>query len=189
MAKRKIILTQKQLDEIVGGGNSGYFDNSEVKNYSINTNADGYGGKPTTTDDVSKTMPTYFGKFRCVTMREDNERLKHKTFGSANGEPGKSYDATKMTISRANAAKETMQTGATQDVKDKAAQTLQNMQKNNNVDLQTLGNQYKAAKSVDKSIRKNKVANGEQVLKSAPKNANNGKAHSIKTDNAIINFK
>lgn len=194
MSNRTIILTQKQLDEIIGGGNSPYFDNAQVPNNSINISTNGNDDETTQTSDYySKDMPRgswYFGRMGINTIHEENKNLKNKIFGSTYGSEGKKYSNTKTTLSRAKKAKETMMTGATQEIKNKAAKTYNTMQNNNDVDLNILDNQYKAAKNIDKNIRNNKVKNGERVLKSTTKESGNGKAHSIKqTNNGFITYK
>lgn len=193
MSKRTVIITQKQLDEIVGGGNSPYFDNAEVPNNAnlISTNGD---DNETTQigDFFSKEMPRssyYFGRMGINPIHEENQNLKNKTFGSTYNDNGKSYSNTKTTLHRAQKAKETMMTGATQAIKDKAAQTYRTMQNNNDIDLNVLQNQYDSAKNIDKNIRDNKVKNGEPILKSTTKDSGNGKAHSVKqTNNGFITY-
>jgi hypothetical protein len=190
MSKRTIILTQQQLDEIVGGGNSPYFDGESVPNNAtyISTNGDS-DETHQTTDDFAASLPRWsYNRFGAMSMREENARLVQKKYGAIDGNPGKSYEATKKTISRMNKAKETAQTGATPDIKAKAAKTLQNMQNNNDIDLNTLENQYTASKNIDANERKKKVQNGERVLKSAPKTGV-GTAHSVKTDTGVITYK
>lgn len=193
MAKKTLILTQKQLDEIIGGElNSDYFDNSPVPNFSTEIHSDGYGQETKTTSQVyANQLPR--GEFRMLGATrinesgEDNQRLSKMKFGASNNDgnnDGKSLSATKTTLSRANKAIETMKTGATQTEKNAAKQTLKRMQ--SNTDLNTLKNQYTAAKNNDKSIRQNKVRNGQQVIKSAPKTGQ-GTAHSPK--NGIITYK
>jgi hypothetical protein len=192
MSKRTIILTQHQLDEIVGGGgNSPYFDGESVPNNANLISTNGSSDKTNqTTDNFASSLPRgTYNRMGVMSMHEENARLAQKKFGAKDGNPGKSYEATKKTVSRMNQAKKTMQTGATQDIKNQAAKTLQNMQNNNNIDLNTLENQYTISKNIDANDRKKKVQNGERVLKSAPKTGV-GTAHTVKTNNnSFITYK
>ena len=200
MAKKKIILTQKQLDEICGD-NSTYLDGLALtpdlaNNYSneITTNGhmdDNY-PEPTTTDDLAKDMTNntrgYWGlrgmgsvsTIREMTkkeweqkrvLKEDNQRLKHRTFGTTTDSEGKSYDATKKNISRYKLAAQKAKSGSPEE-KQKALKTMQKMQDNWS-GLDVAMNQYETAKMVDKQINPG--------IKSAPKNSGNGKAHTKKT--------
>ena len=206
MARKKIILTQRQLDEICGD-NSTYLDGLALtpdlsSNYSneITTNGDIEDAypEPITTDDLASDMTNntrgYWGlrgmgsvsTIREVTKKdwekefvvaEDNLRLKNRVFGTTNDEEGKSYDATKKNISRYNIAAQKAKSG-TPEEKQKALKTMQKMQKNWG-GLNIARNQYETAKAVDKQINPG--------IKSAPKNAGNGKAHTKKTpENGIF---
>lgn len=206
MARKKIILTQRQLDEICGD-NSTYLDGLALtpdlsNNYSneITTNGDIEDAypEPITTDDLASDMTNntrgYWGlrgmgsvsTIREVTKKdwekefvvaEDNLRLKNRVFGATNDEEGKSYDATKKNISRYNIAAQKAKSG-TPEEKQKALKTMQKMQKNWG-GLNIARNQYETAKAVDKQINPG--------IKSAPKNAGNGKAHTKKTpENGIF---
>lgn len=206
MARKKIILTQRQLDEICGD-NSTYLDGLALtpdlsSNYSneITTNGDIEDAypEPITTDDLASDMTNntrgYWGlrgmgsvsTIREVTKKdwekefvvaEDNLRLKNRVFGITNDEEGKSYDATKKNISRYNIAAQKAKSG-TPEEKQKALKTMQKMQKNWG-GLNIARNQYETAKAVDKQINPG--------IKSAPKNAGNGKAHTKKTpENGIF---
>lgn len=206
MTRKKIILTQRQLDEICGD-NSTYLDGLALtpdlsSNYSneITTNGDIEDAypEPITTDDLASDMTNntrgYWGlrgMGSVSTIREmskaewqnrnvfteDNQRLKNRTFGATNDSEGKSYDATKKNISRYNIAAQKAKSG-TPEEKQKALKTMQKMQKNWS-GLGVASNQYETAKKIDKQIK--------PVIKSAPKNAGNGKAHTKKTpDNGIF---
>jgi hypothetical protein len=206
MARKKLILTQRQLDEICGD-NSTYLDGLALtpdlsSNYSneITTNGDIEDAypEPITTDDLASDMTNntrgYWGlrgmgsvsTIREVTKKdwekefvvaEDNLRLKNRVFGTTNDEEGKSYDATKKNISRYNIAAQKAKSG-TPEEKQKALKTMQKMQKNWG-GLNIARNQYETAKAVDKQINPG--------IKSAPKNAGNGKAHTKKTpENGIF---
>lgn len=202
MARKKIILTQRQLDEICGD-NSTYLDGLALtpdlsSNYSneITTNGDIEDAypEPITTDDLASDMTNntrgYWGlrgmgsvsTIREVTKKEwekefiineDNQRLKNRVFGATSDSEGKSYDATKKSISRYRIAAQKAKSGSPED-KQKALRTMQKMQ-NNWSGLGVATNQYETAKAVDKQINPG--------IKSAPKNAGNGKAHTKKTPN------
>ena len=202
MARKKIILTQRQLDEICGD-NSTYLDGLALtpdlsSNYSneITTNGDIEDAypEPITTDDLASDMTNntrgYWGlrgmgsvsTIREVTkkewekefiLNEDNQRLKNRVFGATSDSEGKSYDATKKSISRYRIAAQKAKSGSPED-KQKALRTMQKMQ-NNWAGLGVATNQYETAKAVDKQINPS--------IKSAPKNAGNGKAHTKKTPN------
>jgi len=194
MSKRTVILTQKQLDEIVTGKNTSYFDGDDSLDYANKITTDGNSSKTIMyTDKSAATRPLSNYGTGVASLREANQDLVNKEFGAKDCHPGKSYEATKKEVSRANQAKETMQTGATQDIKNKAAQTLQtmenNIESNNGIDLKTLGGQYINAKNISKRQKRIKKENGESILKSTPKNVGNGKAHSIKTNNGFITYK
>lgn len=85
-----------------------------------------------------------------------NERLKNIQFGATEGEKGKSYDATKMALSRKRAAEKKLANGATPEIKMKAAKTLNTMKKNWN-GIDAAQTQYDAAKAADKTIQANKL--------------------------------
>jgi hypothetical protein len=110
-------------------------------------------------------------------INEDNQRLKNREFGATRNSESKGYDATKKNISRFNIAAQKAKSG-TPEEKQKALKTMQRMQ-NNWGGLNVAMNQYETAKKVDKQINPG--------IKSAPKSAGNGKAHSKKTpDNGIF---
>lgn len=198
MKRKKIILTQKQLDEICGD-NFTYLDGLALTpdlpdNYSneITTNGsiDNAYPDPTTTDDLAHDMTNntrgYWGlrgmgsvstiremtkkSWEKIIFNEDNVRLKNRKFGATSDSEGKSYDAAKKNISRYNIAAKKVKCG-TPEEKRKALKTVQKM-KNNWGGLGVAMNQYETAKEVDKQINPG--------IKSAPKNAGNGKAHSKK---------
>jgi hypothetical protein len=205
MARKKLILTQRQLDEICGD-NSTYLDGLALtpdlsSNYSneITTNGDIEDAypEPITTDDLASDMTNntrgYWGlrgmgsvstiremtkkEWEQEIINEDNQRLKNREFGATRNSEGKGYDATKKNISRFNIAAQKAKSG-TPEEKQKALKTMQRMQ-NNWGGLNVAMNQYETAKKVDKQINPG--------IKSAPKSAGNGKAHSKKTpDNGIF---
>ena len=197
MRRKKIILTQKQLDEICGD-NFTYLDGLALTpdladNYSneISTNGsiDNAYPDPTTTDDLAHDMTNntrgYWGlrgmgsvsTIREISKKdwekeslETNQHLTGRTFGATSETPGKSYAAVTTNKSRLNKAiKQSKSTNPL--LKQKALNTIQKMQ-NNGSTSRVAFNQYETAKKVDKQINPG--------IKSAPKNAGNGKAHSKK---------
>lgn len=198
MSKKKIILSQRQLDEICGG-NSTYLDGlalspdiGNVFSNEVSTDGaieNGY-PLPTTTDDyadVSTNNNRGFwslrgmgsihtiremtkGEWEANMLSEENERLLNRNFGATNDSEGKGYYATLKNKSRYENAKNTVQSG-TPEEKRKALKTIERMKKNwPGIDVAI--NQYETAKKVDKTIKPR--------MKSAPKNSGNGKAHSPK---------
>ena len=198
MRRKKIILTQKQLDEICGD-NFTYLDGLALTpdladNYSneISTNGsiDNAYPDPTTTDDLAHDMTNntrgYWGlrgmgsvsTIREISKKdwekeilETNQHLTGRTFGATSETPGKSYAAVTTNKSRLNKAIKQSKS-ANPLLKQKALNTIQKMQ-NNGSTSRVAFNQYETAKEVDKQINPG--------IKSAPKNAGNGKAHSKKT--------
>lgn len=198
---KKIILSQKQLDEICGD-NSTYLDglaltpdieNNFANEITPNGKIDGGYSKPLTTDDFAETLTNnvrgYFGlrgagsvstiremskkEWEEKILNEDNERLKYRKFGATDNSEGKGYYATKKNINRFNKASQTAKNGNPVE-KAKALKTMQRMQQNWS-GLSTAINQYETAKRVDNQIKPG--------IKSAPKNSGNGKAHSKKNPN------
>lgn len=101
-----------------------------------------------------------------------NARLKNRTFGASYNDSGKSYDATKMAVSRQNAAKKKLNS-ADPEERASGAETLRKMHQNwGNLDV--AADQYKNAKLGDK------IAQQGKPIKSAPKQSGNGKAHTPK---------
>lgn len=207
MGTKKIILTQKQLDEICGN-NATYLDGMSLTpdlrdNYSneisVNGSIEGGYPEPQTTDDLASDFTNNNRSFwglrgmgSISTLREmskkeweenflieDNQRLKHRTFGATSDSEGKSYDATKKNLSRLHIAQEKLKSGNREE-KQKANKTIQRMKKNwSGIDV--AANQYETAKKVDKNIK--------PAMKSAPKISGNGKAHSPKnpTNGVFLN--
>jgi len=178
MAKKRIILNKEQLDEVCGW-DSTYLDSMSTNPDlgavgSSETSADGFldhgYADNMTSDEYADAMynASMYGRLRGLApmmyrvpdevfeeREHGNERLAGRTFGAGNGDKGKSYDATKMAISRKRAAEKRMQTGATQDIRDKAAKTLDRMRSNwgNIDDAET---QYDTAKNLDKAVMADK---------------------------------
>lgn len=204
MGKKKLILTQKQLDEICGD-NSTYLDGlaltpdlGNIYSNEITTNGaiDNAYPKPTTTDDyASDTTNNVRGywnlrgmgsvstlremskkEWENLILNEENSRLKLRNFG---GKDGQSYYSVLKSKKRLEDAEKKLKNGS-QEEKVKANKTINRMIKNNpNIKLAI--QQYETAKKVDKDIR--------PAMKSAPKNSGNGKAHSPKkpTNGVFIN--
>ena len=139
---------------------------------------DGY-ADPTTTDDVSRditnnwrgnaklhgmgpitvremTVKEWREKYLGEELEHGNERLKNVRFGAKDGSTGKSYDATKMALSRKRKAEEKLNNGSTPEEKMKAAKTLSTMKRNWD-GIDNAEAQYNAAKSLDKSVQANKA--------------------------------
>lgn len=155
---------------------------------------------PTTTDDKAKEMVNNWrgnaklSGMGAVTIREmsksdwltenifneesehGNARLKNKIFGASNGQQGKSYDATKMAISRKNKAEEKLN-NIDPEIQAQGAETLKKMHKNWD-GLDIADSQYSAAKVSDKISQNNKPEGTK--IKSSPKMSGNGKGHSNK---------
>lgn len=213
MSKKKIIITQKQLDEICGA-DFAYLDGLALRPdmgdiFSTETVADGavddgY-ADPVTADDYSHDLTNDWrgnaklagmgpgkvnftpnlaiaGAIREMSKKDweanlmaeeeehGNARLKHMKFGAKDGEQGKNYDATKMNLSRYNAA-ETKSKSTDPTLKQQGLSTMATMEKNW-PGIKNAQVQYRAAKQGDKSNQKH--------IASAPKQDGNGKAHSPK---------
>lgn len=160
---------------------------------------------PTTTDDRSHTMTNdWRGNAKMngmgpITVREmkkgdwenkvlaneesehGNARLINRQFGAKDGQQGKSYTATKMAISRKNAAERKLANG-TPEEKQKAMKTLQRMKKNWD-GIDAAEQQYSAAKLSDEVTQRTKM--GPKIA-SAPKVSGNGQAHTP-TDGVFLN--
>ena len=156
MRRKKIILTQKQLDEICGD-NFTYLDGLALTpdladNYSneISTNGsiDNAYPDPTTTDDLAHDMTNntrgYWGlrgmgsvsTIREISKKdwekeilETNQHLTGRTFGVTSETPGKSYAAVTTNKSRLNKAIKQSKS-ANPLLKQKALNTIQKMQNN-----------------------------------------------------------
>ena len=201
MGKKKIILTQKQLDEICGD-NSTYLDGlamtpdlGDIYSTEVTTNGSIDGAYPDsmTTDDFASDTTNnnrgYWGlrgmgsvstiremtkkDWEKIIFNEDNQRLKYRNFGATADSKAKGYDATKKNISRYRIAAEKAKTG-TPEEKAKANKTMQKMQ-NNWPGLGVATNQYETAKKIDKQIK--------PPINSVSKTSGNGKAHSKKEPN------
>lgn len=190
MAKKTLILSQQQLDEICGGDSS-YLDGLTMTpdmpdvfadEISADGTVDNGYADATTTDDIAHDLTnSWRGNAKLhgmgpVTVRENimsvrewrnkylreeqehgNARLKNLQFGAKDGQAGKSYGATKTALCRKRAAEKTAQTGATPEIKQKAANTVAKM-RNNWSGIDNAQTQYNAAKAGDKAVVSNKPA-------------------------------
>lgn len=202
MANKKIILTQEQISKICEGEDFVYLsdlaskpDLGDIYSTEVSTDGsieDGY-PTPTTTDDKANTMVNNWrGNAKLagmggIVVREmtkkdweksnivgeesehGNARLKNRKFG---GEDGKTYTATKMAVSRKNAAEKRARSNDPIERK-KGMETLRKMH-NNWSELDVADAQYSGAKLGDKITQ-----NGKPIT-SAPKESGNGKAHTPK---------
>lgn len=188
---KKIILSQKQLDEICGG-NSEYLDGlgekPDVGNiFSTEVSTDGsvdHGyPNPTTTDDFANTLTNNWSRSYglkssgAVTLREmskkewenmmteehehGNKRLKQRVFGGEH--EVKKYGSAKRSINRLKNAERNLKNGSP-EMKRKAAQTIRTMKKNWK-DIDVAKSQYDTAKYNDKLIQQNKI---EKTVTSDP---------------------
>ena len=143
-----------------GSVESGYADPTATDDYSGDMtndwrgNAKLHGLGPIT---VREWKEKYLKQVGTIDEEQEhgNARLKNATFGAKNGEAGKSYDATKMALSRKRKAEEKMRNGSTPEEKRQGARTLSRM-KNNWNGLDNAETQYNAAKAVDKTIQQNR---------------------------------
>ena len=205
MAKKKIILSQEQIEKICEGEDFVYLRDLASKPdmgdvYSTEVSADGNIDdgypNPITTDDRSHTMTNdWRGNAKLagmgpIVVREMSKKDWAKSFIGEESEHGnerlkyrqygadgdvKSYSATKMAVSRKNRAEDKLRNGSDEE-KIKAAKTLNKMH-NNWSGLDAASVQYSAAKASDKAIRS--AQDGPKIA-SAPKERGNGKAHTPK---------
>jgi hypothetical protein len=207
---KKIILSQKQLDEICGS-NSTYLDGlaltpdiGNIFSTEVTTDGsldDGY-PDPTTTDDFSKTLANNWrgnAKLRGmgpITVREMAKKDWENVILNEEHEHGN--QRLKSRVFGATQDSEAKGYGATKKnvsrfniaqnklkngnpvEKAEAAKTVKRM-RDNWPGIDVAKNQYETAKTTDKTIQKNKIG---PKIKSAPKNSGNGKGHSPK--NGII---
>lgn len=144
-----------------GGVEKGYADATTTDDVakdltnSWRGNAKLHGMGPITVRENVMTVKEWKSRYLGEEHEHGNERLKNVQFGAKDGEEGKSYGATKTALCRKRAAEETMLTGATQGIKQKAANTVATM-KDNWDGIDNAETQYNAAKSNDKMIVANK---------------------------------
>lgn len=133
---------------------------------------------------VHETRKSEWTKVNLVDEESEhgNMRLRNRKFGAKDGQPGKSYTATKMAISRKKRAEEKLHNG-TPDEKVKAQKTLRRMKSNWN-GIDAAEQQYSSAKLSDSIIQGNKLG---PKIKSAPKTIGNGQAHTPKEPGVFLN--
>ena len=203
MAQKTLILSKKQLDEIVGG-DCNYFDGMDStpdaapdagNKISVEGPVDRGYAFPTTADDISHTMTNNnrgfattrgIGRIRESKKKDwealnifneekehGNARLVNRNFGSTNGDGGKSYSATKTAICRKKKAEQNLNSNDPA-LQHKGAETLAKMRQNW-AGLDAADKQYQGAKMADNAMNK--------TIKSAPKESGNGMAHTPKKVN------
>lgn len=207
---KKIILSQKQLDEICGG-NSDYLDGlaltpdiGNIFSNEITTDGsldNGY-PNPTTTDDFANTLTNNWrGNAKLkgmgpISIREMNKKEWENNILNEEHEHGNQRLKTRVfggtQDSEAKGYDATKKNVSRFNIaqnklkngnpieKTKAAKTIKRM-RDNWSGIDVAKNQYETAKNIDKTIQKNKIG---PKIKSAPKNSGNGKSHSPK--NGII---
>ena len=199
MAKKTLILSQKQLDEICGG-DSTYLDGlslnpDKAEDYSNDVTADGavdtgYAKNMTTDMYAADTTNNWPANAKLhgmgpVTLREmtkqefekiiaesPNQRLQNMRFG----ESQRTIGAATQAKSKMNKAK-AMAKSDNPVIREKGMNTL------NNMDLSGI-KELEIAQNIDRNIQQAKPE-GEKIA-SAPKQSGNGKAHSPK-DGVFLN--
>lgn len=200
MAKKRLILSSSQLDEICGV-NASYCDDQRVYTpneiYSTNVTGDVIAKQQGLKGPVGGRVygmgqsPGRMNAISPATLEEINKNIQGKVFGGGtenkNKECKRSPDAVAMAKSRYNKAQKQLQTSQNPLEKQKAANTIKTMKKNA-PNLETQIGQFDAAVRNDENIRKAKVKNNERVLAKHTKESGNGKAHSKKTQNGNITY-
>ena len=212
MGNRKIILTQKQLDEICGG-NSTYLDGlaltpdiGDIFTKEITTNGSIEGGypDPTTTDDFSHTLTNNWKGFQKLkgmgpaVIKEISKKEWFETVVEEDAEHGnkrlknrmfggtKDSEAKGYDATKKNVSRYNIAQrnlkSSNPIIKQKAANTIKRM-KDNWSGIEVAKSQYETAKNADKIMQKTKMG---PKIDSAPKQSGNGKAHSPK-EGVIIN--
>ena len=149
-----VFTTEISSDGAIDGGYANPTTTDDVADDMTNDwrgNAKLHGMGPITVREETMTLSEWKKKYVSEEQEHGNARLKNLNFGAKNGEAGKSYGATKTALCRKNAAEKTMQTGATPEIKAKAAETVARMKSNWN-GIDNAETQYKAAKANDKSV-------------------------------------
>ena len=183
MSKKRLILSQTQLDEICGL-NSSYLDGDDMSGHEFSKEIssdgsldNGYADQMTTDKYADDTTNSWRGNAKLhgmgpITVREGvamkvsewkklyleekehgNKRLKNKQFGATNGNNGKSYGATKTALCRKRALEDKVNNG-TDTEKALASKRLQSMRKNWR-GIDNAQSQYTAAENSDKFVRNN----------------------------------
>lgn len=209
---KKIILTQRQLDEIVGG-NAAYLDNvdSDFKKDGANMVYSGekYDNKdcePTTTDKISKsmkrnagfyglnragnlTMPVYIEskKSEWETINEINSNLADHTYGTKDNRVSNT-NASTLKWRYGAAKKKAQSTDPT--IRQQGISTMKTMEKNN-PNLKQIEAQYDADMANDANLKKFAHDRGEENVyqeKGGTKVSNNGQAHTPKPVGQVITY-
>lgn len=211
MAKKTLILTKRQLDEICGGDSS-YLDGLGSKpdvpnNFSNEISASGSMDdeypNPTTTDDMRDTMTNdWRGNAKLagmgpITVHEMTKKEWNNVYLDEEREHGNErLKARQFGAQNGEAGKSYGATKTALSRLNTAQKTIQtgatpeikqkamntvNRMKNNWNGIDLAANQYNTAKMVDKSMQQNKI--GPKIT-SAPKETGNGKGHT--PQNGII---
>ena len=217
MSKKKIILTQKQLDEMVDG-NVDYLSDKNDDFTFDGTNAVYTGSKmgdtdakPLTTDKFAKQLSLQYGPWTpdgrggskgCIDRTNHMITCSKKEWAKKNlvneinsdlanrkyGKDGKSHNTMSVEKARFHAA-QTKSKDTDPTVRQQGLTTMQNMLKNN-PELQQDVAQYNNAMAVDKNLKNSAKDRGEENVfqkKGGTKNSGNGKAHTTKSG-AIITY-
>jgi hypothetical protein len=217
MSKKKIILTQKQLDEMVDG-NVDYLSDKNDDFTFDGTNAVYTGSKmddtdaePLTTDKFAKQLSLQYGPWTpdgrggskgCIDRTNHMITCSKKEWAKKNlvneinsdlanrkyGKDGKSHNTMSVEKARFHSA-QTKSKDTDPTVRQQGLTTMQNMLKNN-PELQQDVAQYNNAMAVDKNLKNSAKDRGEENVfqkKGGTKNSGNGKAHTTKSG-AIITY-
>lgn len=214
MQKRTIILTQHQLDEIVGGDAS-YLDNINndfkedgANSISPNGKLDDKDAEPIMTDKVSSELSRNQGLFgnRSISLfspsyvccskkdwldkniiSEDNQNLVNKTYGDNTNRVSNTNASTLKW--RYGAAKKKAQS-SDPTIRQQGISTMKTMEKNN-PNLAQIETQYNSAMANDANLKKSAFERGEENVYQAPnqhKTPNNGQAHTKKPVGQVITY-
>ena len=217
MAKKTLILSQKQLDEIVGG-NSNYLDNvgedfAENANNEVFTGdkLDGKDAEPYTTDQhahersldygpwipggrggTKSAMVYTNGLIACSKEEIGKENLDEDNKNLVNN----TYGDDKNRVSNTNASTLKWRYGAAKKkaqstdptIRQQGISTMKTMEKNN-PNLAQIQSQYNAAMNSDASLKQAAKNRGEQnVFQKQGGTRNNGGTAHTKKDNVTITY-
>ena len=180
---KKIIITQKQLDEIVGG-NASYLDNlgSDFRTDGVNSVYTGekYGDRdcePTTADKVGRQLRRdagFYSLSRANAYRsplfyeekinEDNSNLVNNTYGDDKNRVSNT-NASTLKWRYGAAKKKAQSTDPT--IRQQGISTMKTMEKNN-PNLKQIETQYNAAMANDANIKKTRHDRGEENVYQKP---------------------
>jgi hypothetical protein len=206
MAKKKLILSQEQVEKICEGEEFVYLsdlaskpDVGDIYSTEVTTDGsieDGY-PIPSTTDDRSHTMTNdWRGNAKlagvgAMTIREMSkkdwakqnvvcEESEHGNSRLLNRQFGDGSNRKSYTAAKMSTSRlnnaEEKLNSTDPQVRASGAKTIERM-KQNNPGIEVMRNQYEGAKLGDKVTQKNKIG---PKMASAPKQSGNGKAHSPK---------